>query len=109
MQRENEKGQREFTFRKWNPNKIDALWGSDTADNLMPSCPMFFIFWYLLEAYCFFREYNETVEYCIQGKMSFDEILDEYKERTNITIKTNVLRVVNYLISLIGFYLVISS
>jgi hypothetical protein len=40
---------------------------------------MFFIFWYLLEAYCFFREYNETIEYCIQGKMSFEEILDEYK------------------------------
>jgi hypothetical protein len=38
-----------------------------------------------------------------------EEILEEYKQRTNITIKTNVLRVFNYLISLIGFYLVISS
>lgn len=55
------------------------MWGSDTADNMEPTCPMFFIFWYLLEAYIFYREYNETVEYCIQGKMSFEEILDEYK------------------------------
>ena len=85
------------------------MWGSDTADNMQPTCPIFFIFWYLIEAYCFYREFNETVEYCIQGKMSFEDILEEYKQRNNVTIKTNVLRVVNYLISLIGFYLVISS
>jgi len=70
MQIESDKGQSEFTFRKWNPSQERVMWGSDNDSSLEPVCPMTFLCCFLTEIICFRLIFKETIDHCGSGYKS---------------------------------------
>mmetsp|Transcript_11369 Transcript_11369/g.19165 ORF Transcript_11369/g.19165 Transcript_11369/m.19165 type:complete len:197 (+) Transcript_11369:784-1374(+) len=108
MEIEDDRGANHFTFRKWNPDKERVMWGSETAYQFEPVCPMVLISCYLTEILCFKLRFNDTIDHICQVYKEPTQILDEYRVSTNILAKTNVLRLVAWILNLIGCYLIFS-
>lgn len=108
MQIESDDGLNEFTFRKWNPDKERVMWGSDNGNSLDPVCPVAFLFGYLAEISCFRLVFNETIDHCGSGEKSAQSILDDYGKSSDITGYTNMFRILTWLISVCGNFLIFS-
>ena len=96
---ENDKGQGEYTFRKWNPSKERVMWGSDNNSSLEPTCPMFLVGWYLVEILFFRRDFNETIDHCAHGRKPVMDILIDYHLNYNTYVKTNIFRMITWVLN----------
>lgn len=102
-------GRDDFTFRQWNPYKVDATMGSDNSGSPQQVCPVFFIGWYAIERLLFFNEFDGCVDYCKQGNTDLEEVVAEYDRATNITLKTTIYRVYIFLQNAAAFYMVLTG
>ena len=108
MQIESDQGLTEFTFRKWNPDMERVMWGSDNGNTLEPTCPIPFLFGYIAEITCFRLIFKETVDHCGPGEKSPWSIIDDYNKGSNITGFTNMFRILNWIISVAGNFMIFS-
>ena len=108
MQIESDKGQSEFTFRKWNPSQERVMWGSDNDSSLEPVCPMTFLCCFLTEIICFRLLFKETIDHCGSGYKSVQQIISEYHRSQNVLGQTNLLRLIVFLLTIGGCYLIVS-
>lgn len=108
MQKENDLGQSQFTFRKWNPTQERVMWGSANDSSLDPVCPMTFLCCYLSEIMCFNVTFRETIDHCASGYKNVQQIIGEYNRKQNILFQTNAYRILIALLTIGGCYLVIA-
>jgi len=108
MQIETDDGQTDFTFRKWNPDKERVMWGSDNGNTMEPTCPVFFCFGYLAEISCFRLVFNETIDHCGPGEKTAESIIRDVNKTTDISGYTNMFRMITWLISVCGNFLIFS-
>ena len=108
MQIEDDIGNTEFTFRKWNPDKERVMWGSDNGSSLEPVCPVACCCGFLAEVLFFKRVFNETIDHCAYGEKTPGEILGEYRKTPNISGLSNFFRIVTWVLSVAAIFLIFS-
>ena len=99
----------ELTFRKWNPGKIDTTMGSDNSSSTDPMCPLICIGWYIVERICFQRVFDDCIDYCCWGYMSFQDVLEDYRQSTNINGRTILHRLLAFMLNTLSLYLMFTA
>lgn len=104
QQMQDEKGR--YTFRQWNPSKIDAPWGEDNGSETDVHCPLCCICCFAVEKFMkeTFQEVIDRVD--LHSSCGPKKMMDEYQaESDKITL---ILRIVCWILNFFGHLLLFS-
>ena len=100
---EDEKSQ--YTFRQWNPARVDESWGEDNGSPTEISCPAYCICCNVVEKF-FKSEYQEVMNYCRHGSKTSDAAFAELEKENSGN--TTMWRFICWVMSVIGHVLLFS-
>lgn len=105
QQIENNEKDGALTFRQWNPEKETVAWGEDNSGDSDPSCPITCICCWAVE-FIFKSVFQEVVDVLEYNDQSSEKLFDNMD--TENQQQTSIIRVVSWLMSVLGHYLLFS-